>query len=149
MEVVTDGEMRRLSFQSELAEAVDGFGDWDLDAFLWGELARRGRRRPRRSSARGSAVRAPLRRRRHLSARSSTYRAAAHRPVAEGDAHQPRPVRDFWSTRRLDATRTRRSRSSWRASSRSCVRRSRSWRGWERRYIQLDAPHYPLLLDPR
>ena len=37
MEVVTDGEMRRLSFQSQMTEAVDGFGDWDLDAFLWGE----------------------------------------------------------------------------------------------------------------
>ena len=36
MEVVTDGEMRRLSFQSQMVEAVDGFGDWDLDAFLWG-----------------------------------------------------------------------------------------------------------------
>ena len=29
--------MRRLSFQSQLPAAVDGFGDWDLDAFLWGE----------------------------------------------------------------------------------------------------------------
>ena len=27
LEVVTDGEMRRLSFQSPLAEATDGFGD--------------------------------------------------------------------------------------------------------------------------
>src|SRR4029077_11024145 len=32
MAVVTDGEMRRLSFQSQMVEAVDGFGDWDLDA---------------------------------------------------------------------------------------------------------------------
>jgi len=37
MDVVTDGEMRRLSFQSQLTEAVEGFGEWDLDAFLWGE----------------------------------------------------------------------------------------------------------------
>jgi hypothetical protein len=35
--VVTDGEQRRLSFQSQLPEAVEGFGEWDLDAFLWGE----------------------------------------------------------------------------------------------------------------
>mgnify|MGYP002831124982 CR=1 FL=1 len=33
LEVVTDGEMRRLSFQSQLPEAVSGFGDFDLDAF--------------------------------------------------------------------------------------------------------------------
>ena len=37
LDVVTDGEMRRLSFQSQLTEAVDGFGEWDLDAFLWGD----------------------------------------------------------------------------------------------------------------
>ena len=36
LDVVTDGEMRRLSFQSQLIEAVEGFADWDLDAFLWG-----------------------------------------------------------------------------------------------------------------
>jgi 5-methyltetrahydropteroyltriglutamate--homocysteine methyltransferase len=36
LHVVTDGEMRRLSFQSQLVEAVEGFADWDLDAFLWG-----------------------------------------------------------------------------------------------------------------
>ena len=29
--------MRRLSFQSQMPAAVDGFGEWDLDAFLWGE----------------------------------------------------------------------------------------------------------------
>ena len=37
IDVVTDGEMRRLSFQSQVPAAVDGFGEWDLDAFLWGE----------------------------------------------------------------------------------------------------------------
>ena len=37
LDVVTDGEMRRLSFQSQLPAAVEGFGEWDLDAFLWGE----------------------------------------------------------------------------------------------------------------
>ncbi len=29
LRVVTDGEMRRLSFQSQILEAVDGFGAWD------------------------------------------------------------------------------------------------------------------------
>ena len=37
LEVLTDGEMRRMSFQSQMTQAVDGFGAWDLDAFLWGE----------------------------------------------------------------------------------------------------------------
>ena len=36
LEVVTDGEMRRLSFQSQMTEAITGFGEYDLDAFLLG-----------------------------------------------------------------------------------------------------------------
>src|SRR5258707_4550473 len=36
LDIVTDGEMRRLSFQSQMTEAVDGFGPWNIDAFLWG-----------------------------------------------------------------------------------------------------------------
>src|SRR5262249_24830411 len=36
LDIVTDGEMRWLSFQSQMIEAVDGFGAWDIDAFLWG-----------------------------------------------------------------------------------------------------------------
>jgi hypothetical protein len=36
LDIVTDGEMRRLSFQSQMTEAVDGFGPWDINAFLWG-----------------------------------------------------------------------------------------------------------------
>src|SRR5215831_16228063 len=35
-EIVTDGEMRRHSFQSQMTAAVGGFGEFDLDAFLWG-----------------------------------------------------------------------------------------------------------------
>ena len=37
LEVVTDGEMRRQSFQSQMTAAVEGFGDFTMDAFLWGE----------------------------------------------------------------------------------------------------------------
>src|SRR6266498_1032545 len=36
LDVVTDGEMRRFSFQRQMTEAVDGFGAWDSDAVLWG-----------------------------------------------------------------------------------------------------------------
>ncbi len=32
MPVVTDGEMRRESFQSQLVEAVEGFSDYGIDA---------------------------------------------------------------------------------------------------------------------
>ncbi len=37
LEIVTDGEMRRQSFQSQMTAAVEGFGDFTMDAFLWGE----------------------------------------------------------------------------------------------------------------
>ena len=37
LEIVTDGEMRRQSFQSQMTAAVSGFGEHNLDAFLWGE----------------------------------------------------------------------------------------------------------------
>ena len=37
LEVVTDGEMRRQSFQSQMTAAVEGFGEHTLEAFLWGE----------------------------------------------------------------------------------------------------------------
>ena len=73
MEVVTDGEMRRLSFQSQMTEAVEGFGDWDLDAFLWGEW--RGDQRVgdwSKSRPACLGVVNKLRRRRHLSVEEST-----------------------------------------------------------------------------
>lgn len=37
LQIVTDGEMRRQSFQGQMTAAVSGFGEHDLDAFLWGE----------------------------------------------------------------------------------------------------------------
>ena len=37
LEIVSDGEMRRQSFQSQMTAAVDGFGAFGLDAFLWGD----------------------------------------------------------------------------------------------------------------
>src|SRR5690242_16882706 len=37
LHVITDGELRRESFQSELVAAVDGFAGVTIDAWLWGE----------------------------------------------------------------------------------------------------------------
>ncbi len=37
LQIVTDGEMRRQSFQSQMTAAVSGFGEHNLNAFLWGE----------------------------------------------------------------------------------------------------------------
>src|SRR2546430_12508215 len=47
-DIVTDGEMRRLSFQSQMTEAVDGFGPWDINTFLLGHWRGVGPPRERR-----------------------------------------------------------------------------------------------------
>ena len=94
MEVVTDGEMRRLSFQSGLPDAVDGFGEVPLEAYLWGdwhgdEVGDRATDRPAGLGRARAAAAAPPPRRRGLH-----VPARAGRPGdPEGHAHQPQPVR--------------------------------------------------------
>ena len=71
--VVTDGELRRESFQSELTAAIDGFEGVSLDAWLWGdwhsdELGDKRVERPAEM-----AVAAPLVRRRSLAAEEFTF----------------------------------------------------------------------------
>ena len=74
IDVATDGEMRRLSFQSGLPDAVDGFGDVPLEAYLWGEwhgdegVGDDHTQRPPRLG-----VKEKLRRRRHIAAEELTY----------------------------------------------------------------------------
>src|SRR5689334_25388072 len=67
LEIVTDGEIRRQSFQSQMTAAVSGFGEFDLDAFLWGEWHdEQGVQRKRRPRRLGAVAR--LKRLRSLSA---------------------------------------------------------------------------------
>ena len=72
LEIVTDGEMRRQSFQSQMTTAVSGFGEHNLDAFLWGEwydeTGVKKTRRPRRLGAVGK-----LNRVRYLSVNEFSY----------------------------------------------------------------------------
>src|SRR6266699_4630868 len=74
LDIVTDGEMRRLSFQSQMTEAVDGFGAWDINAFLWGHWRGDGavgeRRRDRPANL---GVVSRLVRKRHLAAEEFVY----------------------------------------------------------------------------
>ena len=146
LEVVTDGEMRRLSFQSQLVEAVDGFGDWDLDAFLWGEwhsdeLGDMNIERP------PLAVVSTLRRRRFLSAEEFTYARGRTDRVLKLTLPSPSLFANFY-----DPERSRGAYASLedflgdvaqilREEVEELVRLGAT-------YIQLDAPHYPLLLDP-
>jgi 5-methyltetrahydropteroyltriglutamate--homocysteine methyltransferase len=145
LDVVTDGEMRRLSFQSQLPAAVEGFGEWDLDAFLWGEW---------RSDALGelSVERPPigvvgkLRRRRFLSAEEFAFARGWTDKLLKITLPSPSLFANFW-----DPDRSRDAYASLedflgdvaeilREEVDELVRLGCA-------YVQLDAPHYPLLLD--
>ena len=147
--IVTDGEMRRLSFQSQLPEAVDGFGEFGLDAFLWGDWRggeEVGDQRTERPETLG--VVAPLRRRRHMSAEEFTYLRSRTRAAAKVTLPSPSLFANFWSpARSAGAYRTLEAFLSdvadiMRGEIAELVRLGAT-------YIQLDAPHYPLALDPQ
>jgi 5-methyltetrahydropteroyltriglutamate--homocysteine methyltransferase len=146
LEVVTDGEMRRLSFQSQMTAAVEGFGDWDLDAFLWGEW---------HSEELGDlvverppiAVTGKLRRKRFLSAEEFTYARARTDRVLKVTLPSPSLFANFWEPERSTAAYARPEdfladvAGILREEVDELVRLGAT-------YIQLDAPHYPLLVDP-
>ncbi len=148
LETLTDGEMRRLSFQSQMPEAVKGFGEFDLDAFLWGDWKgdeRVGDLRTERPSALG--VTGTLRRERHLSAEEFTYLRGRTARLAKVTLPSPSLFANFWSPAKsaaayptLDAFLADVARII-REEIEELVRLGAT-------YIQLDAPHYPLVLDP-
>lgn len=148
LDVVTDGEMRRMSFQSQLVEAVDGFGQVDLDAFLWGDwhsdaLGDQSVARPERLGAVGR-----LRPRRHLTAEEFTYLRSRTRRVPKVTMASPGLYANLWSPELsrdayptldeflADVVRL------YREEVDELVRLGAT-------YVQLDAPHYPLLVDPQ
>ena len=147
LDVVTDGEMRRLSFQSQMTEAVDGFGEWDLDAFLWGEwhgdeVGDLAVERP------PLAVVEKLRRRRFLSAEELTYARGRTDRVLKVTLPSPSLFSSFW-----DPERSADAYPSLEAFLGDVAEILREEVDELARlgatYIQIDAPHYPMLLDPR
>jgi 5-methyltetrahydropteroyltriglutamate--homocysteine methyltransferase len=148
MDVVTDGEMRRLSFQSQLLEAVDGFGQWDIDAFLWGEW--HGDERVGESSIQRPptlGVVGKLRRKRHLSAEEFTYLRGRTTKIAKITLPSPSLWANLWSAERSAAVYP--TLDSFLADVVDIMREEvAELVRLGATYIQLDAPHYPLLLDP-
>jgi 5-methyltetrahydropteroyltriglutamate--homocysteine methyltransferase len=148
LEVVTDGEMRRTSFQSQLPEAVEGFGEWDIDAFLWGEwkggqaVGDWSRERPVQLGATGK-----LRRLRHLSAEEFTYLRGRTDRIAKITLPSPSLWANFWSQTRSGHVYP--TLDSFLADVVDILREEvQELVRLGATYIQLDAPHYPLLLDP-
>jgi 5-methyltetrahydropteroyltriglutamate--homocysteine methyltransferase len=147
LEVVTDGEMRRISFQSQMTAAVEGFGEWDLDAFLWGEW---------HSDELGDlvverppiAVVGKLRRRRFLSAEEFTYARARTDRVLKVTLPSPSLFANFWEPER--STSAYKSPEDFLGDVAEILREEvEELVRLGATYIQLDAPHYPLLVDER
>jgi 5-methyltetrahydropteroyltriglutamate--homocysteine methyltransferase len=146
LDVVTDGEMRRLSFQSQLIEAVDGFADWDLNAFLWGtwrsdELEDVTIERP------PIAVVDVLRRKRFLSAEEFTSTRGRTDRIVKVTLPSPSLFANFWDPDRSVAAYD--SLESFLGDVAEILREEvDELVRLGATYIQLDAPHYPLLIDP-
>jgi 5-methyltetrahydropteroyltriglutamate--homocysteine methyltransferase len=146
LDVVTDGEMRRLSFQSQLTAAVEGFGEWDLDAFLWGEW---------RSEEFGEmeverpplAVESTLRRKRFLSAEEFTYLRGRTDRVIKVTLPSPSLFANFWDPDR--STRAYAGLEDFLGDVAELLSEEvEELARLGATYVQLDAPHYPLLIDP-
>jgi 5-methyltetrahydropteroyltriglutamate--homocysteine methyltransferase len=146
LEIVTDGEMRRQSFQSQMTAAVGGFGEFELDAFLWGDWydAQGVHRKPRPDRL---GVVEKLRRRRYLSADEFSYLKKKTSRIPKVTIPSPTLWVNFWSPQysrkaypTLDAFLAE-IVSILREEVSELVRLGAT-------YIQIDAPHYGLLLDP-
>jgi 5-methyltetrahydropteroyltriglutamate--homocysteine methyltransferase len=145
--LVNDGELRRDSFQAELTAACDGFTGVSLDAWLWGEWHSTevgDATTPRPDEL---AVVQPLRKRRNLAAEEFAFlRGCASRP-AKVTLPSPSLFANLWSPELSTAAYP--SLDDFMADVvevlcdevRELVRLGCG-------HIQLDAPHYPLLVDP-
>ncbi len=149
LEIVTDGEMRRESFQSQLVEAVEGFGAHTIDAWLWGDwhgdegVGDKALERPATLGVFGK-----LRRRRHLSAEEFVYARARTSKTVKVTLPSPSLYANLWSPELSreayptlddfleDVTEILREEVE------ELARLGAT-------YIQLDAPHYPLLLEKK
>src|SRR5262245_13726213 len=146
-EFVTDGEMRRQSFQSQMTAAVSGFGEHDLDAFLWGEwYDEKGVKRTRRPRRLGAA--AKLKQLRYLSADEFSYLKSKTNRIPKVTLASPSLWGNFWSPKySKDAYPALDSFLAdivdiLHGEVTELVRLGAT-------YVQIDAPHYGLLLDPK
>jgi len=149
LDVLTDGEMRRQSFQSQMTAAVEGFGDHTIDAFVWGrwrgDPALGDWELPRPA---GLGVVSKLRRRRFLSADEFLYLRGHTRKIPKITLPSPSLWLNFWSPKRSIAAYP--TLESFLADVVAILREEvQQLARLGARYVQLDAPHYALMLDPR
>ncbi len=148
LDVVTDGEMRRLSFQSGLPDAVDGFGEVPLDAYLWGEwhgddaVGDRATERPARLG-----VKERLRARRSIAGEELTYLRGRTTRIPKITLTSPSLYANLWSP---DVSRDAYPTLDGFLEDVVAIMcdEVRELARLGATYLQLDAPHYPLLIDP-
>ena len=145
--VVTDGEFRRESFQSELVAAVDGFAGVTIDAWLWGawhsdELGDKTVERPP-----DMAVVDRLHKRRGLAAEELVFLRAHTDRIPKITLPSPTLFGNLW-----DPERSAGAYPTFDAFMEDVVAilvdEVRELARLGATYLQLDAPHYPLLIDP-
>jgi 5-methyltetrahydropteroyltriglutamate--homocysteine methyltransferase len=145
--VVNDGEQRRDSFQAELTAACDGFAGVSMDAWLWGEWHSAEVGDAATPRPEGLAVVAPLRKRRNLAAEEFAFLRSCTGRQAKVTLPSPSLFANLWSPEQSSGAYP--SLDAFLADVtgilceevRELVRLGCT-------YIQLDAPHYPLLIDP-
>ncbi|HJX10665.1 MAG TPA: hypothetical protein VJ733_09215 [Candidatus Binatia bacterium] len=147
LEVVTDSEMRRQSFQSQMTAAVSGFGEFTLGAFLWGEwYDEQGVHRtprPRRIGATGK-----LARRRYLSVDEFVYLREKTKRIPKITLPSPGLWANFWSAKHSKAAYP--TLDSFLADIVQILRDEvKELARLGATYIQIDAPHYGLILDSK
>jgi 5-methyltetrahydropteroyltriglutamate--homocysteine methyltransferase len=149
LEVITDGEMRRLSFQSQVPEAVEGFGEYDINAFLWGDwygdqqVGDLSVHRPKDLGVVGK-----LRRKRYIATAEFVYLRDRTNRIPKVTLPSPSLFANFWSeSKSIDAYPTLEAFLSEVASILHEEVEMLTRLGAT--YIQLDAPHYPLVLNPK
>jgi 5-methyltetrahydropteroyltriglutamate--homocysteine methyltransferase len=145
LQVVTDGEMRRQSFQSQITSAVSGFGEFTLDAFLWGDWHDESGvvRRPRPSRL---GVTGRLERRRNLSVDEFVYLKTKTTRIPKITLPSPGLWANFWSAERSKIAYP--TLDSFFADILQILRDEvQELVRLGATYIQLDAPHYGLFLD--
>jgi 5-methyltetrahydropteroyltriglutamate--homocysteine methyltransferase len=147
VEVVTDGELRRLSFQSQLPAAVVGLSDWDLDAFLWGDWHGDDQVGDLELERPELAVVGKLRRRRSLCAEEFAYARGRTERVLKVTLPSPSLFANFWDPRQ--APPDYRSLEDFLGDVAQLLREEADeLEAMGATYLQLDAPHYTMVLDP-
>jgi 5-methyltetrahydropteroyltriglutamate--homocysteine methyltransferase len=148
MAVVTDGEMRRLSFQSQVPAAVEGFSNWDLDAFLWGDWHGDEEVGDLRVERPALAVTGKLRRRRSPFVAEFAYARGQTNRVLKVTLPSPSLFVNFWDPGRAPPDYP--TVEDYLADVTDVIRAEvDELEAMGATYLQLDAPHYTMVLDPR